>query len=198
MTVIADHVFPSFSERHPSFEKFGEISAESIALFKEKAETALLVDLLLDFWSEYGQGRFSDGLLYLCDPIEKKSLMEFFLPDQTVYPLVISSFGEIYFTDLKHLYTIQPIYGSYRKIRSNFELLFENRLQDDEYLNDVLDLSFHRKAIEKLGRLEPDQIFGFEPAIALGGNDEDISMVKKFQMDAHLAFLSQLVELEER
>lgn len=198
MTVIADHVFPSFSKRHPSFEKFGEISAENIALFKEKAETALLVDLLLDFWSEYGQGRFSDGLLYVCDPIEKKSLMEFFLPDQALYPLVISSFGEFYFTNLKHLYTIQPIYGSYRKIRSNFELLFENRLQDDEYLNDVLDLSFHRKAVEKLGRLEPDQIFGFEPAIALGGNDEDISMVKKFQMNAHLAFLSQLVELEER
>ena len=198
MTIIADHVFPSFSERHPSFEKFGEISAESIALFKKNAETPLLVDLLLDFWGEYGEGRFSDGLLYICDPIRKKPTLDFFFPSQDVYPLVISSFGDIFFTNWKSIFILRSTYGTYRRISPNLELIFESTLQSDEFLDDGLDRSFHLKCVSKLGRLEPDQIFGFEPAIALGGNDEDIESVKKFQMDAHLAFLSQLVELEER
>ena len=69
---------------------------------------------------------------------------------------------------------------------------------DSEFLEDALNKQFHKKCVSKSGPLERDEIFGFEPAIALGGNDENINMVKKFQMDPHLAFLSQLVEIEER
>jgi hypothetical protein len=191
-------VFPSFSERHPTFEKFGEITQESIALFKANAAPGLLADMLIEFWEEYGEGRFSDGLLYICDPLKKKPDLSFFLPKQDLYPIVISSFGAIYFTNLKEIFVLRSEYGWFKKLSGNLELLFEIPLQDKEYLDDGLDWSFHKEAIQKLGSLEPDQIFGFEPAIALGGSDDNINSVKKFQMDAHLAFLAQLVEVKER
>ncbi len=193
---VITHVFPSFSERHPKFEKFGEISKESIALFQEKAAPNLLADMLIEFWQEYGVGRFSDGLLYVCDPIQKKPILDFFFPNKEVYPLVITSFGVTYFTDLKQIYVLRPIYGWFKRISPNAELLFESTLQSLEYLSE--EIKFNIECIQKLGHLAPDEIFGFEPAVALGGNDEDINMVKRFQMDAHLAFLAQLVEIEER
>lgn len=198
MTVAQNHVFPAFSKRHPSFEKFGEIDRKCIQLFKEKAAPHLLVDLLIDFWSEYGEGRFSNGLLYICNPNEKQLVLDFFFPEKVVYPLIISSFGNIVFTDLEKIFYISPIYGWYRQDALNFELLFEILLKREDYLEGAYDLDFHKECIEKFGLLERDEIFGFEPAVALGGNDEDIKSVKKFQMDAHLAFLAQLVELEER
>jgi hypothetical protein len=197
MPVIA-HVFPSFSERHPKFERYDEISHESIALFKEKAVPGLLADMLIEFWQEYGVGRFSDGLLYVCDPIQKKSTLDFFFPGQDFYPVVISSFGDIFFTDFKQVYSLTPVYGWFTRKSPNFELLFEISFWREEFLKDVLNQDFHQKCIQKLGNLERDEIFGFEPAIALGGSDENIDFVKRFQMDAHLAFLAQLVEIEER
>lgn len=195
---VTTHVFPSFSERHPKFEKFGEISKESITLFQEKAAPSLFADMLIEFWQEYGVGRFSEGLLYVCDPIQKKSTLDFFFPGRDLYPIVISSFGDIFFTDFKQLYSLTPVYGWFTKKSPNFELLFEISFWREEFLNEVLNQTFHHKAIQNLGKLEPNEIFGFEPAIALGGNDEDISMVKKFQMDVHLAFLSQIVEIKEQ
>jgi hypothetical protein len=198
MSNIIHHVFPSFSEQHTSFEKFGEISQESISLFQEKAASSMKVDLLLEFWREYGEGRFSDGLLYICDPVKKKSILNFFFSDRNLYPLVVSSFGRILFTDFKKVFYLSTVYGWFNYNAPNFELLFEGSLADLDFLNDALFKEFHLKCTTRLGFLEPNEIFGFEPAIALGGNDEDINMVKKFQMDAHLAFLSQLVQVEER
>jgi hypothetical protein len=198
MSNIIHHVFPSFSERHTKFEKFGEISQESISLFQEKAVPALGSELLVKFWKEYGEGRFSNGLLYFCDPIKKRSILNFFFPQKEIYPFLISSFGLIYFTDFKKIYGFRSIYGWFEVITADFELLFEGRLQRTSTLNDTFFQIFHNEATLKLGFLEPNEIFGFEPVIALGGNDEDINMVKKFQMDAHLAFLSQLVQVEER
>jgi hypothetical protein len=198
MATLTNHVFPAFSKRHSLFEKYGEISKESILFFEENTSASLLPELLVEFWREYGIGRFSHDLLYLCDPIKNQVLLSFFFPTQKLYPLVISSFGNIIFTDLENVYYLSVIYGWYKKHGSTFESLFEILLKRDDYLDGAFDEKFHVEVTKKLGKLEPDQIFGFEPAIALGGNDEDINMVKKFQMDAHLAFLSQLVELEER
>ncbi len=198
MTITQNHVFPAFSKRHPSFERFGEIDSECIQLFRDKTAPHLLPDLLIDFWNEYGEGRFSSGLLYICNPTRKKLILEFFFPGKIVYPLIISSFGSTIFTDLEKIFYISPIYGWYRQDALNFELLFEILLKREDYLEGAFDLDFHKECIQKLGLLERDKIFGFEPAIALGGNDENLDSVKKFQIDAYLAFLSQLVELEER
>jgi hypothetical protein len=195
---VITHVFPSFSERHPKFEKFGEISKESIALFQEKAAPSLLADMLIEFWQEYGVGRFSDGLLYVCDPIQKKLTLDFFFPGRDFYPIVISSFGRILFTDMKKVFYLSSVYGWFNYNSPTLEMLFEGTLADSEFLDDALNQDFHKKCVQKIGHLEYDEIFGFEPAIALGGSDDNIDFVKRFQMDAHLAFLAQLVEIEER
>jgi hypothetical protein len=189
---------PTFLKTHTQFDKQSNISSESVELFLAKANPKLLPEILIQFWAEYGISRFSDGLLYFCDPVKKKSTLSFFNFKKDVYPICISSFGNVLFTDLDKIYFLSPIYGWFNYNSPNFELLFEGTLIDEDFIKDVFDLRFHQRCLKKLGSLEKDEIFGFEPAIALGGNDEDINMVKKFQMDAHLAFLSQLVELEER
>jgi hypothetical protein len=190
--------FPTFSQTHTEFEKYSSVSNESIDFFMVNANPKLLPEVLVQFWSEYGVGKFSSGLFFVCDPLEKKPIMKYFLPDKDLYPLCISSFGNILFTDMERIYFLSPVYGWFNYNSPDFEMIFEGTLIDKDFISNAFDFEFHKKCVKKLGCLAQNEIFGFEPAIALGGNDEDVNMVKKFQMEAHLAFLSQLVELEER
>jgi hypothetical protein len=199
MTEIISRVFPTFSQKHITFEKHGEISQESIDLFLSKSLKPVLPEMLVEFWEEYGESFFSDGLLYICDPVKKRGLLDFFFPESAspLYPIVISSFGDIFFTDFEKVYYLSASRGWFSRKANDIELLFEISLKGDDILGGVLRSNLHFESVKKLGRLNNGEIFGFEPALALGGAEE-IKYVKKFQMDAHLAFLSQLVQVEER
>ncbi len=54
---------------------------------------------------------------------------------------------------------------------------------DGEFLFDA--------AVEKLGPLAADQVFGFEPALALGGAAV-VDAIRKVRLDAHLSLLRQI------
>jgi hypothetical protein len=52
-----------------------------------------------------------------------------------------------------------------------------------------------KKALKKLGPLHPDEMYGFEPALAVGGTSKIENLVK-VKMIEHLILLSQLTEIE--
>jgi hypothetical protein len=62
---------------------------------------------------------------------------------------------------------------------------------DDEFVDLVLDRALHREAINKFGLLAPDEMFTFEPALALGGAAE-LKYVAKVKMLPQLSILAQL------
>ena len=57
----------------------------------------------------------------------------------------------------------------------------------------MLEQKLFRKALKKLGPLQHDECFGFEPAIALGGS-ESVENVRIVKLREHLSILSQLVD----
>jgi len=52
-----------------------------------------------------------------------------------------------------------------------------------------------KPALKKLGRLGPDEMYGFIPAFMLGGPD-DLKHLEKVKIVEHLIFLSQIAELK--
>jgi hypothetical protein len=62
-----------------------------------------------------------------------------------------------------------------------------------EYWKDGLDGSMTRKATKKLGPLAPDEMFTWEPALALGGSRKPENLAK-VKLSQQLSFLSQLFD----
>jgi hypothetical protein len=60
-------------------------------------------------------------------------------------------------------------------------------------LDDVLDQKLFQKARKKLGPIEYDECYGFEPAIALGGPGT-LSTLRRVKLREHLSLLAQLVD----
>lgn len=52
-----------------------------------------------------------------------------------------------------------------------------------------------KKAIKKLGRLNPDEMYAFEPALSIGGTPRIENLVK-VKMIEHLVLLAQLSEIK--
>jgi hypothetical protein len=64
----------------------------------------------------------------------------------------------------------------------------------DREANDFDDL--FEEALKKLGPLKPDEMYGFVPAIALGGPGT-LNTLQKVKTIEHLTFLSQLSPLTD-
>ncbi|WP_322404849.1 DUF1851 domain-containing protein [Massilia luteola] len=58
-------------------------------------------------------------------------------------------------------------------------------------LKDESGRQLFQRALKKLGPLEPDEVYGFEPAIALGGKMRPENLAK-LKLDVHLTILRQL------
>ena len=63
----------------------------------------------------------------------------------------------------------------------------------DRKENDFND--YFGPALRKLGRLKTDEMYGFVPAIAMGGPSE-VKQLQKLKAVEHLVFLAQLSELQ--
>ncbi|WP_255228945.1 T6SS immunity protein Tdi1 domain-containing protein [Pseudoalteromonas sp. HM-SA03] len=122
------------------------------------------------------------------------------------YVIAVDAFGEIYVWGKNS--------GSCLKITSPYGMIFPN-FSNDEYSKDgeelTLDLFFATKmsaeidlddineqplferALEKLGHLENGEIYGFAPALALGGEPK-LENLQKVKATEHLAFLADLGE----
>ena len=68
---------------------------------------------------------------------------------------------------------------------------FSNKTIDRCDLDDELGKPLFKRAASKLGLLEPDEIYGFAPAIVLGGKMRLENLVK-LKLDVHLTILRQL------
>jgi len=62
-------------------------------------------------------------------------------------------------------------------------------------LTEGIDLGLFEHARETLGTLAPDEMYGFVPALMLGGS-ASLANLQRFKADVHLILLSQLGELK--
>jgi hypothetical protein len=165
-----------------------------------------LPDQLLDYWEEHGWCGYADGLFWTVDPLEYEPVLEAwigesqFMEKDAYHIIARSAFGELYFWGERtgeSLRIFAP--GSY--CLPNESIFTESELElglraffsvRDREENDFAEM--FNPAFAKLGQLVHDEMYGFVPALALGGT-ADLSRLKKVKAVEHLVFLAQLAPL---
>lgn len=168
-----------------------------------------LPDTLLEYWSLFGWNSFGNGLFWLVNPNEYKNLLAHWLEGselkETDNYIVFArtAFGKLYLWD-KHNKTdisLDTLHGYIFALDSDFRKSSDEELkiqsffmiQTKEYLDMVDDSckGLFDRAVQKIGVLDSDEIYAFEPALVLGGKAEVDNLVK-VKLEPHLVMLRDM------
>lgn len=165
-----------------------------------------LPDQLLAYWKEHGWSGYADGLFWTVNPEEYEPVLDAWIGDtrfmeQDAHHIIArSAFGGLYFWGERTGYALKlfapgafvlpmsdvDISGS---LDQQIQKFFGFRDRDE---NDFADL--FAPALKRLGRLTQDEMYGFVPALALGG-PATLGHIQKLKAVEHLVALAQLSEL---
>lgn len=185
-----DEYFEYFLEKMGPPVHRRHVPSSSIERFRGK-----LPDQLLKYWEEHGWCGYADGLFWTVDPHEYEPVLEAwigetsFMEKDAYHIIARSAFGELYFWGERtgeSLRIFAP--GSY--CLPNEAIFIENELElglraffsvRDREENDFAEM--FSPALGKLGRLTHDEMYGFFPALALGG-PANLSHLKKLRLSS--------------
>lgn len=197
-----EHFLKTFG---PTIDK-REVPAESIERYKGK-----LPEQLLAYWQEHGWCGYADGLLWTVDPQEYEPVVKAwlgntpFMQEDTFHLIARSAFGKLYFWGEKSggdklniiaadsfalARTFQPAKDLDQAARAFF-----GAKSRDAVDHKVEQGTLFAPALAKLGQLKYDEIYGFVPALALGGAPV-LKNLQKVKAVEHLVMLAQLAPLD--
>jgi len=189
-------------ELGPALER-REVPIFSIEKYAEK-----LPQQLLNQWRTHGWSGYAEGLFWTVNPEEYQDLITAWLddsgiPDSRFYHTIArSAFGDLYLWHEKagnwlnltipyaRFHTTKPSVGKYN-FDKVIEVFFVAQSREDNDFDDLFE-----NALRTLGPLQPDEMYGFVPALALGG-PADLKHLQKLKTIEHLTFLSQLAPLTD-
>ncbi|KVE85539.1 DUF1851 domain-containing protein [Burkholderia cepacia] len=204
-----------FMENFLGFKEFGpsiarrDVPPEKIEKFRGK-----LPDKLLEYWHEYGWCGYAKGLLWTVDPDEWEDELDAWLGEtefmerDAYYVIARTAFGELILwgertgQSLKIITPYGMIFPSFDE--SKFErrgpdmaiqLFFSTCSKDAFDLLDIDKAPLFDRALEKLGPVDHTTMYGFVPALALGGTPA-LERLQKLDAHVHLDILSQVTDLQ--
>jgi hypothetical protein len=198
-----DEFFACFLEEFASETGREKAPDSSMALYRHR-----LPEQLLRYWNEHGWSGYSDGLFWTVNPLFYEPLLSHWLIDTEFYDkdnyhvIARSAFGDLYVWGensgycltissplARHSYRISMFTGE--KLDFGVKAFFLAMSTESNDFADMFEL-----AVNKLGKLSSDEIYGFDPALALGGPIE-FNNLQKVRTIEHLEFLSQLTPLTD-
>ena len=194
--------FTNFIQTHPPSADLRKADTSLVKNYEKR----LPVDIL-DLWTSYGFGDYSEGLLRLINPDDYNNILYEWLnkKDMSRIPILITAFGEIfYYRDLGITFSDEGDeihHEDFNLLDVHFKNIevctwssisfFEDYLCDENIIESMLRKSLFEQSVEKSGRLAENECFYFVPALALGGT-ESIECIAKGDMNVQLSILFQL------
>lgn len=170
-----------------------------------------LPNSFLDFWSEIGIGTLGEGSLHFCDPeAYREVLTVLFGADEDFshadcHILAYSAFGDLYvWSERQNAVVINlteawvicrkltaPDYVA-RPDRAIWGMMNSADSKDNLFdMNDLSGKPLYKRARKKLGPLAPGEVYGFVPALKLGGQPM-LESLHRFSALEHFSILAQL------
>lgn len=201
---MADEVFEYFLTKLPRTQDGAACTQEHIDTYR-----GLVPDALLSYWKEFGFAGFGDGIVWLTDPIEWRHTTKILTEglnhpdldnDVTYIPYARTAFGKTYFWTPGYggALSVDPIYrrafytgqthsgAADRALQAFFGS--SNRSRFDLEWGDV---PLFESVPERCGPLTYDLMYGFVPAVALGGA-ASVETAAPFDIHIHLELLKEL------
>lgn len=167
---------------------------------------------LLKYWADFGWAAYGGGLFWTVDPDEYEPALEAWLGDtdfvekDALHVIARTAFGQLFVWGERsgQCMDVRPLWGMIfptddsarvsqggadRLVRYFFSGLEKSALDQ----KDRLESPLFDRAVKKLGPLAADEMYAFEPALALGGS-ADLKNLRKVKCVEHLVMLAQLGE----
>jgi hypothetical protein len=205
---MRDEDFECFIEDLGEATQHIAVPSESIEKWREK-----LPSQLLHYWKTEGWNSYQDGLFSIVDPDVYEDIVDIWLEDtpfesmDAYHVIARSGFGKLYlFGEQTGInLTISCIFNTITFSRKrvhkknqqdmNREIssFFGIKSADNFDLKGGTKKGIFSQAVDKFGSLNENEIFGFEPAIILGGEIK-LENIKKLDMHIHLDILRQFAD----
>jgi hypothetical protein len=196
-------------------KRFGlPIARRDVAPTYATTYTGRLPAQLLQYWIEHGFAGYANGLLWTVDPSDYETLLEACLAGlpfegQDHYHVVArTAFGNLFVwgkksgaslqIDVPHsiLFPDRAAGKFVQQGREDFalQMFFESLEQSRADFADDAGQPLFARALKKLGPIAPDEMYGFEPALSLGGKAA-LAALCKVKILPHLEILAQIEPL---
>jgi hypothetical protein len=165
-----------------------------------------LPNQLLTYWKDHGWCGYGGGLFWMVNPQEYEDVVAYWLAGthfetlDTYHLIARSAFGELYLWGEETgsvltitAYASRYIDGAHSSTDAERDAKIQGLLM--WVMTEGIDLDLFDSARETLGTLAPDEMYGFVPALMLGGS-ASLANLQRLKADVHLILLSQLSELE--
>jgi hypothetical protein len=169
-----------------------------------------LPDQLLTYWKECGWCGYADGLFWTVNPQEYEPVLAAWIGEtqfmeEDIYHIIArSAFGDVYFFGEKTGSTLQIVAPDARAISESYtvsnlnkdvQVFFSSRSKKGCDFRDLNGEELFSAALKKLGLLKHDEMYGFVPALALGGR-ATLDHLQKVKAVEHLVLLAQFAPLD--
>jgi hypothetical protein len=203
--IVRDEFFDLFVAQMGEANSRVDVPTASIEKWRGK-----LPDQLLAYWQEEGWSCYTDGLFWTVNPDEYEDLVDEWLEGtqfeqiDAFHAIARTAFGKLFLcgeatglsvtisctlnsifsvpSDLKH--------KSARDLNAEVQSFFLGREKKNCDMVDEHGKRLFPDALGKLGALEADEMYGFEPALVLGGSVLPENL-RKVKLDQHLTILRQ-------
>lgn len=165
---------------------------------------------LLEYWSNQGWSGFAQGLFWIVNPDDFKDVLAEWLAGTALekfdqfHVIARTAFGKLYLWGEKTGPSAEVVPSDHsvlclerdlKKPVTNPELALRGFFSgSDPTYSDALDENgqpLFQRALDRLGPLQPDEMYGFELALVVGGKAR-IENVRIVKMIEHLGMLRQL------
>ncbi|MFY9478472.1 MAG: GAD-like domain-containing protein [Aquabacterium sp.] len=179
-----------------------DVPREELERFKGK-----LPDQMLAYWGEQGWSGYADGLFWTVNPEDYEPVLDAWLGESqlveadALHIIARTAFGHLLIWGERSGYCARLFApGSYVvKVKTETQkkdLDMAARSFFSIQKREVYEFDGRfAPAKHRLGRLGRDEMYGYVPALGLGGSD-DVSHLEKIKAVEHLVLLAQLDELK--
>ena len=169
-------------------EKGQDINPELLQKYK-----TILPDELIEIWENYGYGSLMDGYLKVINPEDYQALLnETYFRGNISVPIMATGFGDIItFEEGQYIGIVKYKNGNFDILVKSFKRFVQN-LDDDYFLKKYFQIPLYTEAVNKIGKPEHDECFGYVPLLGLGGS-EKVDNLKKVKIREHIELISQMV-----
>ncbi|MDH4557417.1 DUF1851 domain-containing protein [Pseudomonas sp. BN417] len=200
---MRDSHFDLFIENMGEANFRTDISEAIIAAWSSK-----LPPVLLDVWRQEGWACYGHGRFWTVNPSEYEHIKDAWLEGtplatlDTFHVIARSAFGDLYLCGEK-TGASTTIISLHNEILAQKNRLKAKSLEDQDTsiqalfgVSDPEDFDFtdtngkllFDRAMKKYGPLAPDEMYGFEPALVLGGSPT-LENLRRLKLDPHLLIL---------
>jgi len=194
-------------------EEFGPaIDRRDATLSTVDQYRGVLPEQLLAYWQEHGWCGYGRGLFWTVDPKVYEPVLEAwigetpFMEEDAYHIIARGAFGDIYFFGARtgrklHVVApdarvLPPRMPGTTDLNLSIRAFFASQTRAACEFSDAKGAPLFARALQKLGPLRHDEMYGFVPALALGG-PATLDHLQKVKAVEHLALLAQLSPLRQ-